>query len=60
MSVSVRALRQQQRLQVLATYPEPETEKERSPIDYPQVRVASMVAYGFLFMYFSGFADIHP
>jgi hypothetical protein len=26
-----------QRLDIVATYPEPETEKERSPIDFPQV-----------------------
>lgn len=25
------------RLEIVATYPEPETEKERSPIDFPQV-----------------------
>lgn len=32
-----RLQRRQQRLEVANTYPEPETEKERSPIDYPQV-----------------------
>jgi hypothetical protein len=25
------------RMEIVATYPEPETEKERSPIDFPQV-----------------------
>jgi hypothetical protein len=30
-------MRAARRLEVVATYPEPETEKERSPIDYPQV-----------------------
>ena len=32
----------QQPKQTLATYPEPETEKERSPLDYPQVQSTSM------------------
>lgn len=31
------ALRKQQHRPAIATYPEPETEKERSPLDYPQV-----------------------
>lgn len=34
------AQRQARRALTVATYPEPETEKERSPIDFPQVRNA--------------------
>jgi hypothetical protein len=36
-AASSSAGRAARRLNVVATYPEPETEKERSPIDYPQV-----------------------
>lgn len=35
----------QQRLSIVATYPEPETEKERSPIDFPQVWISSLSIY---------------
>jgi hypothetical protein len=31
------AARRSRALKTLATYPEPEVEKERSPIDFPQV-----------------------
>jgi hypothetical protein len=34
---AVRRSSQQKRLEVVATYPTPETEKERSTVDYPQV-----------------------
>ncbi len=32
------------RMEIVATYPEPETEKERSPIDFPQVSLVQSFA----------------
>ncbi len=39
---TARKLRSTRQIQIVNTYPEPETEKERSPIDFPQVKMHFM------------------